>query len=61
MRDRLQRKFSHVHAGEVERAVTQAHREFDGHPIRDFVPILVERAATDRLTRVPTQRASSTA
>jgi hypothetical protein len=49
VRDRLQRKFSHVHAGEVERAVAQAHREFD------------ERAAADRLTRIPTQRASSTA
>ena len=61
VRDRLRRKFSHVHAGEVERAVAQAHSEFDGHPIRDFVPILVERAATDRLTRVPPERASSTA
>ena len=61
VRDRLQRKFSHVHASEVERTVDQAHSEFDGHPIRDFVPILVERAATDRLTRIPRQRASSTA
>ena len=59
VRDRLQRRFSHVHVSEVERTIEQEHSEFDGHPIRDFVPILVERAATDRLTRLPAQRASS--
>ena len=45
VRDRLQRKFSHVQAAEVARTVDEVHHEFDGHPIRDFVPVLVERVA----------------
>ena len=59
VRDRLQQKFSHVRAAEVARTVAGVHHEFDGHPIRDFVPVLVERAAADRLGRVPTQRTTS--
>jgi hypothetical protein len=34
----------------VEAAVRSAHAEFDGRPVRDFVPVLVERAASKRLT-----------
>ena len=56
VRDRLQQKFSHVRADEVARTVDEVHHEFDGHPIRDFVPVLVERAAADRLGQVPAQR-----
>ena len=29
----------------INQAVADAMREFDGRPIRDFVPTLVERAA----------------
>jgi len=56
VRDRLMQKFSHVQAAEVARTVDEVHHEFDGHPIRDFVPVLVERAAADRLGQVPAQR-----
>jgi hypothetical protein len=56
VRARLQQKFSHVQAAEVARTVEEVHHEFDGNPIRDFVPVLVERAATDRLGQVPAQR-----
>jgi hypothetical protein len=30
--------------------VRSSHAEFDGRPVRDFVPVLVERAASKRLT-----------
>jgi hypothetical protein len=56
VRARLQQKFSHVQAAEVARTVDEVHHEFDGHPIRDFVPVLVERFAADRLGQVPAQR-----
>jgi hypothetical protein len=59
VRDRLQRKFPHLRADEVARTVEQEHHQFDGHPIRDFVPVLVERAAADRLGRIPAQRTAS--
>ena len=45
VRDRLQRKFFHVQAAEVARTVDEVPHEFDGHPVRDFVPVLVERVA----------------
>ena len=37
----------------IKAAVTVAHREFDGRPIRDFVPVFVERAAHEALSREP--------
>ncbi|MGW2918450.1 three-helix bundle dimerization domain-containing protein [Streptomyces angustmyceticus] len=30
---------------EIEAAVTEAHTFFKGRPVRDFVPVLVERKA----------------
>ena len=59
VRDRLQDKISHVRPAEVARTVDEAYHEFDGHPIRDFVPVLVERAAADRLRSVPAQRTAT--
>jgi hypothetical protein len=36
---------------ETVRAIVHAcYDEFKGHPIRDFVPVLVERSAKTRLT-----------
>ena len=54
--DRLQQRFFPVQAAEAARTVDEMHHEFDGHPIRDLVPVLVERAAADRLGQVPAQR-----
>jgi hypothetical protein len=34
---------------EIDGAIADAHRRFEGRPVRDFVPILVERAARARL------------
>ena len=45
---RLQEHFPDLHAEVVEAAVRLAHSELTG-PVRDFVPVLVEHAARDRL------------
>lgn len=47
--DRLAKTFPQLPANEVEQAVTEARPEFDGNPIRDFVPLFVERSAKHRL------------
>ena len=46
---RLTRRFPDLHPDVVEAAVRLAHSTLDG-PVRDFVPLLVERAARDRLS-----------
>lgn len=45
---RLSERFPEVDAAVVEAAVRLSHAELTG-PVRDFVPLLVERAARDRL------------
>ena len=47
--ERLARLFPQVPADEVEQVVTQTRPEFDDVPIRDFVPLFVERGAKKRL------------
>ena len=47
--ERLQLRFPQTPRDVVDRAVREAHREFDDQPIRDFVPILVERQVRDLL------------
>jgi hypothetical protein len=47
---RLQDRFPDHGQEQIRAAVTNAHREFEGRPIRDFVPIFVERAARATLT-----------
>jgi hypothetical protein len=54
--NRLHKRFPEVEPATVDQVVSTYHHEFDGSPIRDFVPILVERQARDRLTRIPMQR-----
>lgn len=50
---RLQKRFPDLHPDVVAAAVSSAHSELDG-PLRDFVPVLVERAARDRLSLAET-------
>ena len=45
----LQRAFPNVRTRVVRHAVRQAQQGFAGSPIRDFVPLLVERAAREAL------------
>ncbi|WP_362336831.1 three-helix bundle dimerization domain-containing protein [Streptomyces sp. NPDC048277] len=44
--ERLKDAFSATHGpAEVEAAVTKAHASFSDRPVREFVPVLVERKA----------------
>lgn len=56
---RLRDRFPSQPPETIEKVVRDYHREFDGDPIRDFIPVLVERQAVDRLSDVPDQRAAS--
>ena len=47
--ERLIKAFPSLSPETVERAVADSRPEFDGNPIRDFVPLFVERAAKHRL------------
>lgn len=46
---RLQSRYPQATGRAVDDLVTEVHREFDGRPIRDFVPVLVEREVAERL------------
>lgn len=56
---RLRERFPSQPPETIEKVVRDYHRDFDGDPIRDFIPVLVERQAVDRLREVPDQRAAS--
>ena len=47
--ERLRERFPEKKPGLVGTTVDQAHRRYDGRPIRDFVPVLVEREAREEL------------
>lgn len=53
---RLARQFPELPATEVERAVYGKYKSFADSPIRDFVPVLVERGARNRLAQQRTGR-----
>jgi hypothetical protein len=48
--DRLAEKFPEVPREHIEDLVQQEHRSLDRGRVRDFVPLLVEHSARDRLT-----------
>ena len=47
---RLASKFAEVPPRTVEDVVRAQYARFDGRPVRDFVPLFVERRATNELT-----------
>ena len=47
--DRLAERFPHIPRASIERAVLDEHTALNGSPIRDYVPVLVERGARGRL------------
>ncbi|NEA30542.1 hypothetical protein [Streptomyces sp. SID13031] len=51
---RLTEVFPGLSPDTVERAVVESRPEFDGNPIRDYVPLFVERAAKHRLQALTT-------
>jgi hypothetical protein len=49
--ERLKNAFSATHSpAEVEAAVAKAHASFSNRPVREFVPVLVERKARTLLS-----------
>lgn len=48
---RLRARFPHAEPDRLRRVVESAYHELDGARIRDFVEILVERAAAESLSR----------
>jgi len=56
--EKLRDRFPHTPPEKISTAVAEAHREFDGQPIRQFIPILVERKVVDRLTARPAKTGS---
>jgi len=60
VKQRLSSRFPMVGDAVVARVVRDAHHRFDGHPTREFVPILVEDAARDMLRVLPAARFEST-
>ncbi len=46
---RVRANFPELPSDVVDDALNDARARFDGRPIRDFIPILVERAATQTL------------
>ena len=49
--ERLRQRFPTVDEDRIRGVVREEHRTFAGRPIRDFVPVFVERAAAERLRR----------
>lgn len=48
--DRLSSKYSTIPADTVGAVVRRAYERFDGRPVREFVPLLVERCAEKELS-----------
>lgn len=51
-------EFPHLSADNVHAAVQRAYARFDAKPIRDFVPLFVERQARAELAQLVTRAAS---
>ena len=47
--DRLAAHFPQIAPERIAEVVEEEYRRFDGRPIRDFVPVLTEHQARDRL------------
>lgn len=53
--ERLVARFPDVAEDRVREIVRAAHEEFANRPIRDFVPVFVERTARNELGRLTTE------
>ena len=49
--DRLAERFPSLESGDIANVVDEEHRKLDGGRVRDFVPVLVEKAAMKRLKK----------
>lgn len=58
LRDRLNNDFGRLSPQDVQGVVARAQAKFASSPIRDFVPLFVERYARAELSRMVTEVAS---
>jgi len=49
---RLTSRYPAISQSTVERVVHDVHARFDGRPLRDYVPLLVERSARSELDQL---------
>jgi hypothetical protein len=56
---RLSQQFPELSADDINRAVHGQYGKFNDRPIRDFVPVLVERATRQQLTQDQARRQPS--
>ncbi|MEV6066187.1 hypothetical protein AB0L82_06530 [Nocardia sp. NPDC052001] len=56
---RLAAKFPHLTARVVGEEVRGIHRDFEGHRVREFIPLLVERIAERQLSKRVSYRSSA--
>ena len=49
--ERLLERFPEMQEERVRSVVTKAHEKFANNPIRDFVPVFVERSAREELSQ----------
>ena len=54
--DRLRGRFPNARPDRIKQAVAQVHHQYDGSPIRDFIPVLVEREVAEQLRDGTTAR-----
>lgn len=47
--DRLAEKYPGVDRRRIREIVDEEHHAFDGRPVRDFVPVLVEKSSKKRV------------
>ena len=55
--ERLGLQFPELPSEEITRAIRGQYAEFDNSRVRDFIPVLVERAVRADLSHAPTHRA----
>jgi hypothetical protein len=46
---RLRERFPAVRAETIDALLVRCHQEYDGRPVREFVPLLVERQVREHL------------
>ena len=47
--ERLRLRFPSATPEHLEQVLVEVHHQYDGRPIRDFIPVLVEREVTERM------------
>lgn len=50
--DRLAEKYPSVERAEIASIVAEEYGQLDGRPVRDFVPVLIEKSAKKRVKRL---------